>query len=79
VLLGQHPCEGDAAHVALSHEDLPQELSRSPLLREGALELCLLEKILLDEQGPERAPREVGLIHRWKYRLAGDRAKCRFA
>jgi hypothetical protein len=79
VLLGQGAGECDAGHVALRHQDLPEQPARSPLFCEGALELGFLEELFLDEHCPERAPGEVGLIHRWKYRPESDRAKRRVA
>jgi hypothetical protein len=63
VLPREHACQRTASHGTAPDEDLPEEATHPLLLGEGALELCLSKQALVDEERPEGAPGEVGLVH----------------
>ena len=63
MLPGKRPSESNARDAVAGDEDLPQEPSRASLLLERVLEVAGREQAFLDEQRPERAPGEMGLIH----------------
>ena len=64
VLSRQSLRERSAGHRALLDEDLTQQPARLALLGQRPLQVLGGQKLVFDEDPPERAPGKVGSIHR---------------
>jgi hypothetical protein len=64
MLFGEGPRELEAPDVPSAHEDLAEQPAGAPLFCQGELELGRRYQALVGEQEPQRAPWEVGLVHR---------------
>ena len=63
VLLGEDACERPARQVAAADENLAEQPTASLLLVERVLELGFGQEAPLGQQGAERTPGELRLIH----------------